>query len=300
MDVTTIVAQKIDQSQRFLENGNRVPVSLLSVPKSRITQIKVQEKEGYTAIQIGLGTAKKANKATVGHGKKAGASETPRFLKEIRVENTDGAQVGGSLNVIEIFKPGDIVSVTGKSKGKGYAGVVKRHHFKGGPKTHGQSDRERAPGSIGQTTTPGRVYKGKRMSGRMGNSESTVRRLTVLSVDNESLIVSGLIPGVRGSYVVIKKIGENKKYTPLLLNTDEAIAVEEVVVEEGEEKEEAKEAASDKADETKKAQDGKEANIAVEDNKKVDENEKKASKAKEEVTKGSSAAKAMEDKKENK
>ena len=114
-----------------------------------------------------------------------------------------------------------MINVTGVPKGKGYAGVVKRHHFKGGPRTHGQSDRERAPGSIGQTTTPGRVYKGKRMAGRMGHETATIRNLEVLDVSADLILVKGLVPGGRNTLIILKKVGENKKFVPLYKEIDE-------------------------------------------------------------------------------
>lgn len=117
-----------------------------------------------------------------------------------------------------ILVPGDLIKVTGRSKGKGFAGVVKRWGFKGGPKTHGQSDRQRSPGSIGQTTTPGRVYKGKKMAGRMGGQRVTIAGLTVMDVDekNSLLLVKGLVPGVRGAELILRKVGRNTKFIPLL------------------------------------------------------------------------------------
>lgn len=117
--------------------------------------------------------------------------------------------------VSNVLKPGDVVDVRGVSKGKGFAGVVKRHHFKGGPRTHGQSDRERAPGSIGQTTTPGRVYRGKRMAGRMGQEKVTVKNLRIVDIRDDLIFLKGLVPGARNSVVSIKKKGEDKKFIPL-------------------------------------------------------------------------------------
>jgi len=145
--------------------------------------------------------------------KKAGLEKNPpRFFREIRVRDNNVFEegkykVGEKLKVTDIFSVGDDVVVTGTSKGKGFQGVVKRHHFRGGPRTHGQSDRERAPGSIGQTTTPGRVYKGKRMAGRMGGNKITVKGLKVVSMDTENNIMTlrGLVPGYRNSLLIIKE-----------------------------------------------------------------------------------------------
>ncbi|MGE5041514.1 MAG: 50S ribosomal protein L3 [Candidatus Levyibacteriota bacterium] len=223
MALTAIFGKKIDQTQAFLEDGRRIPLSLISVTGNVVTQIKDTEKDTYSALQIGFGSKKKANKATAGHIKKAGLTTTPRFFREIRTDDTAGFELGQVLNIEEILEPGDIINVTGTSKGKGYAGVVKRHHFKGGPRTHGQSDRERAPGSSGQTTTPGRVYKGKRMSGRMGDEQVTVRNLTVVDIKDGVVYVKGLIPGIKGALVVISKVGKAKNFMPLF-----SVKVEEV------------------------------------------------------------------------
>ena len=162
-------------------------------------------------FQVGIEKRRPAtiSQAIIGHLKKAGLDKNPpRFLREVRVTDLGDLKPGSEIKADDVFKEGDKVAITGISKGKGFAGVVKRHHFKGGPRTHGQSDRERAPGSIGQTTTPGRVYKGKRMAGRMGQDKVTLKNLKVVSIDTEKniLIVSGLVPGGRNSLLMIKKI----------------------------------------------------------------------------------------------
>lgn len=215
MHLTGLIGRKVDQTQRFLQDGTRVPVTLVEIEPNVVVQIKSIEKDGYQAIQLGFGTNKNATKPLVGHIKKAGREKASRFFKEVRIDDVSGVESGSEIKTEDVFKPGDVVDVTGRSKGKGYAGVVKRHHFKGGPRTHGQSDRERAPGSIGQTTTPGRVYKGKRMSGRMGDERSTIKNLVVLDVEGNTLVVKGLIPGVRGGTVVVRKKGEDKKFVGL-------------------------------------------------------------------------------------
>jgi large subunit ribosomal protein L3 len=166
-------------------------------------------------VQLGFGINNKADKPTTGHAKKAGLEKTPRFFRESKADKMDGIEAGSTVNVEEVLSAGDIIDFTGISKGKGYAGVVKRHHFKGGPKTHGQSDRHRAPGSIGQSTTPGRVYKGKRMAGRMGAEQVTVKNLEVIEFADGVLIVKGLIPGHISSVVTITRRGENKKHIGL-------------------------------------------------------------------------------------
>lgn len=230
MSLAALIGKKINQTQGFLEDGTRVPLSVIAMNKNIVAQVKTEEHEGYNAVKLGFGIKNKLNKAEAGFIKKAGLEKAPRFFSEVRVDKIDveqGAQIGPE----EVFEPGDLVDVTGTSKGKGYAGVVKRHHFSGGPKTHGQSDRHRAPGSSGQGTTPGRVYKGKRMSGRMGNEQVTVKNLEVLNVDGELVYVKGLVPGIKGSILMVKKVGKNKKFRPLFKSQTEEI-IEEVVQEE--------------------------------------------------------------------
>lgn len=206
---------KIKQSRLFTPEGRSIPVTYIRVEPLRVVQIKTQEVDGYTAVQVGIGSQslKRISKPVQGHMKKAGADEhPPRFLREVRMYGTETAGeetvAGKTITVSQVLQAGDVVAVTGTSKGKGFAGAVKRHHFHGGPRTHGQSDRERAPGSIGAGTTPGRVYKGKRMAGRMGNDQVTIKNLRVFAVDDEKqlLTVSGLVPGARNSLIVIRKI----------------------------------------------------------------------------------------------
>ena len=217
-----IIGKKVSQSQKFLEDGTRIPVTQVSTGGNVVVSLKTSDKDKYSAVQIGMGIRKNFNKPSLGHAKKAGLEKPARFLREIRAWNTDESplpQVGSTIKAEDVLKPGDIVDITGKSKGKGYAGVVKRHHFKGGPRTHGQSDRERAPGSIGQTTTPGRVYKGKRMAGRMGNATATLKNLMVVDVSGDDVFIKGLVPGALNSLVVIRKTGESKKFIPLWKET---------------------------------------------------------------------------------
>jgi large subunit ribosomal protein L3 len=228
MQLTSLIGRKMYQKQGFLQDGTRVPLSAVRVFGNVIAQVKSADKEGYNAVQLGIETKKKAKKALVGHSTKAGLKNTPAFLREIRLEDVADAVVGTEINPAEVFAAGDIVDVVGISKGKGFAGGVKRFHFKGGPRTHGQSDRERAPGSIGQTTTPGRVYKGKRMAGRMGQETVTVKNLEVIEVTNDGmLLIKGLIPGSVNTIVVINKKGVNKKFMPLYTEAVEP-KVEEV------------------------------------------------------------------------
>lgn len=186
-----ILGKKITQSQRFNEAGKRIPVTVIEAGPCLVMQIKNQVKDGYQAVQLGFGKTK-----------------PPRFLKEVWLEEETTLKIGDAVNIQDVFNLGDTVKITGLSRGKGFTGVVKRHHFKGGPRTHGQSDRERAPGSIGQTTTPGRVYKGKRMAGRSGGQRATIKNLKVIEIDNENnkLVVSGLVPGAKNGFLTITKI----------------------------------------------------------------------------------------------
>lgn len=211
----SILGTKIDQTQKFTSRGEKIPVTRVQAGPCPVVQIKTKEKDGYTAIQLGLGSKKKANKPREGHLKKAKTETPPLFLAEIRFDDSGEKpdfQLGEVVTVDKVFKPGDIVDVAGTSKGKGFAGVVKRWGFAGGPKTHGQSDRERAPGSIGAGTTPGRVWKGKKMAGHLGHQRTTIRNLQVFEVDPKEnlLLIKGLVPGPRGGLLMIKKVGEGK------------------------------------------------------------------------------------------
>jgi len=201
-------------NQSFIE-GRRIPVTKIVVGPCVVTQIKKMDKEGYWAVKLGFGTrsTKNTSKALQGHLKTSlKDKQLPRTLREIRLDKEpEGLTVGDSVLASDVFKLGDIVSVTGTSKGKGFAGVVKRHHFAGGPKTHGQSDRHRAPGSIGQGTTPGRIYKGKRMAGRMGDETITLKNLQIVAInDTGEIEVSGLVQGITNGILLLKKIASGK------------------------------------------------------------------------------------------
>lgn len=197
-----IIGKKIGMTQLFREDGETVVTAIEAGP-CVVTQVKTREKDGYNAIQLGFGEAKRLNSPEKGHLKGLGLF---KYLREFRVEDVSGFAPGQKVDV-DMFKPGDLVDVIGTSKGKGFAGVVKRHHFAGGPKTHGQSDRHRAPGSVGATTFPGRVLKGTRMAGHMGNARVTVRNLKVVEVDpaRHLLLVKGAVPGGRNGLVLIRK-----------------------------------------------------------------------------------------------
>ena len=198
-----LIGRKLGMTQVFREDGAVIPVTAIEVGPCTVVQVKTREKEGYSAVQMGFGEKKRLTSPEKGHLKGLGSF---RHLREFRVGEGVGIEVGQKFDV-GLFKPGDIVDVTGTSKGKGFAGVVKRHHFAGGPKTHGQSDRHRAPGSIGSTTTPGRVYKGKKMAGHMGNARVTVMGQEVVQADpaRNLLLVRGAVPGHQNSLVLIQK-----------------------------------------------------------------------------------------------
>ncbi len=207
----TLFGTKGTMTQTFIE-GFRIPVTKVTLGPCVVTQIKNDKKDGYWAVQLGFGTKKIKNtsKALQGHVKKSQetSKEQPRYLKEVRVTTEPKYNVGDIITVSDIFKKGDVVSVTAVNKGKGFAGGVRRFNFRGGPKTHGQSDRHRAPGSIGQTTTPGRVYKGKRMAGRMGGVQVTIKNVHVVAVDAEKneILISSPIPGRVGIFLTVNKI----------------------------------------------------------------------------------------------
>jgi large subunit ribosomal protein L3 len=198
-----IIGRKLGMTQVFEENRTVSPVTAIEAGPCFVTQIKRSDTEGYNAVQLGYGESKQLNSPQKGHLGKLGML---KHLREFRMESVDPIEVGQKVDV-SIFQTGDLVDITGLSKGKGFAGGVKRHHFAGGPKTHGQSDRHRAPGSIGSSATPGRVFKGVRMAGHMGNERVTVRRLRVIEADNERnlLLVRGAVPGSRNGLVIIKK-----------------------------------------------------------------------------------------------
>ncbi len=201
--ITGILGKKIGMTQVFRDGGVVAAVTAIEAGPCTVTQIKTKAKEGYEAVQLGFGQAKRLNRPQRGHLKKLGPY---RHLREFRVEDAAKIQLGNTVDV-GIFNPGDLVDVTGTSKGRGFAGVVKRHHFAGGPKSHGQSDRHRAPGSIGAGTDPGRVIKGLKMAGHMGNERVTVQKLQVVKADPERnlLLVRGAVPGARNGLLLIEK-----------------------------------------------------------------------------------------------
>jgi large subunit ribosomal protein L3 len=202
-----IIGRKVGMTQVYSEDGRAIPVTVIQAGPCVVVQRKTRQKDGYEAVQLGLveeRKVKKVTKAMAGHFKKA---ELPpcRVLREVRIDGTDEAKVGDKVSV-EQFAPGDTIVVTGTSKGKGFQGVVKRHHFRGGAATHG-SMFHRAPGSIGASAFPSRVLKGMRAGGHMGSERVTQKNLKVVRVDpgNNILVVKGAVPGAGGGYLLIRK-----------------------------------------------------------------------------------------------
>ena len=200
-----LIGRKVGMTQFFDDAGSSIPVTLIEAGPCYVTQVRSAENDGYSAVQLGFGEAKpkRLTGGQLGHLKRNNLPPL-RFLREFREKNPE-VQAGDKLTV-DVFAVGEHVDVVGTSKGKGFQGAVKRYHFRGGPKTHGQSDRQRAPGSRGSGTTPGRVYKGARGPGHMGDERVTVQNLTVVLVDPERnlLGVRGAVPGARGGLVMIK------------------------------------------------------------------------------------------------
>jgi large subunit ribosomal protein L3 len=203
-----IIGKKIGMTQLFQENGETVAVTAIQAGPAVVTQVKSRERDGYEAVQVGLveSKVKQSRLSSPEKGHLRGLDNV-RYLREFRAADTSSTKRGDKVDV-GFLKQGDLVNVVGISKGRGFAGVVKRHHFSGGPKTHGQTDRHRAPGSIGATTFPGRVLKGKRMAGHMGNMRVTTSKLKVVQVDPERnlLLVKGAVPGANGGLLLIEKV----------------------------------------------------------------------------------------------
>ena len=202
-----LIGKKVGMTQIFDDSGLAVPITLIEAGPCYVTQVRSVESEGSSAVQLGFGEAKpkRLTGGQLGHLKRNSLPPL-RFLREFRVKEPE-VKDGDRLTVEMIFKVGEHVDVVGISKGKGFAGVVKRYHFAGGPKSHGASDRLRAPGSNSSTTTPGRVYKGSRRPGHMGNEQVTAQNLKVVLVDADRnlLGVSGSVPGAKDSLVLIKE-----------------------------------------------------------------------------------------------
>ncbi|MCD6163078.1 MAG: 50S ribosomal protein L3 [candidate division Zixibacteria bacterium] len=203
----TLFGFKIGMTRVFDEIGNMVPVTVIQAEPQHVIGIKTKDKDGYNALKIGFGEIRKklVKKPVAGQFKEAGI-EPRRHIREIRTESDVDSKIGDAINV-DIFAAGEKVNVTGISKGLGFQGTVRRHGFKGGPKTHGQSDRLRAPGSIGQSSYPSRVWKGMKMAGHMGNEKVTTKKLLINSVEPEHnlILIRGAIPGKPGGLLKIVK-----------------------------------------------------------------------------------------------
>ncbi|HUV56263.1 MAG TPA: 50S ribosomal protein L3 [Dehalococcoidales bacterium] len=207
--VPGIIGRKIGMTQVFSDNGEAEAVTAIEAGPCIVIQVKTVAKEGYNAVQLGFGEAKRLKSSQRGHLKELGQF---KYLREFRIDDMEAVELGQQVDV-SLFKEGDLVEITGLSKGKGFAGVVKRYGFAGGPKTHGQSDRHRAPGSIGASASPGRVLKGMRMAGHMGDNRVTVRHLTVFKANPERnlLLVRGAVPGAKNGLLLIRKSGKTEK-----------------------------------------------------------------------------------------
>jgi large subunit ribosomal protein L3 len=210
--VDALIGRKIGMTQVFRDTGEAVPVTVLQVGPNWVTQIKTAQNDGYSAVQIGFLETKKLNRPERGHLKGV-AVRGLRHLHEVR-DMADPVELGQQLGAADVFAKGDKVDVTvgavkgtAGTKGKGFAGVVKRHGFAGGPRTHGQSDRHRAAGSIGASSTPGRVLKGMRMAGQMGNKRCTTLNLEIVDIlpERNLLLVKGGVPGSKNGIVVVRK-----------------------------------------------------------------------------------------------
>jgi len=198
-----ILGRKVGMTQYFDRQGEARPVTIIEAGPCLVIQVKTLENDGYQAVQLGFGHAKRLNSPEKGHLKNLGQF---RYLREFRVGDVSQYKVGQRLGA-ELFQAGDLVDITGISKGRGFAGGMRRHGFRSGPRTHGQSDRHRAPGSIGSGTTPGRVLKGLKMAGHMGDARVTVRKLRVLESNPATgiLMIEGAVPGARNGLLAIKR-----------------------------------------------------------------------------------------------
>jgi len=200
-----IIGKKLGMTQIFSDDGKAEAVTAIEAGPCTVTQIKTAAKEGYDAAQLGFDEKKRLKQSQKEKAKGF------KYLREFREDDIEAIKMGDRVDV-SLFKAGDLVDITGISKGKGFAGVVKRHHFAGGPKTHGQSDRHRAPGSIGAGTSPGRVFKGLRMAGHMGSNRVTTRHLEVIEADitRNLLLVKGAVPGSKYGLLIIRKSTRGK------------------------------------------------------------------------------------------
>lgn len=207
--INSLLGVKKEMTSTYDSRGRRVGATVVEISPNYVTQLN------SASVQLGYGTKKSVKKPQIGHAKKAGLDQKIRWFREVKAQEQD-LKPGQAINLSQVFSIGDAVKVSGISKGKGFQGGVRRHGFHGGPKTHGQSDRLRAPGAIGSGTTPGRVYKGKRMAGHMGAARASVKNLEVVGIDKVKnlLMVKGAVPGSIGGLVTVTRLGRVKGYTP--------------------------------------------------------------------------------------
>ena len=198
-----LIGRKVGVTQVFQGDGTMVAVSVLAIEPNTVTRLRTDARDGYTAVQLGTEESKRLTKPELGQLK-----DLPKVgkIREFRVDSVDEFEIGQKIAIADLFADGDLVDITGVSKGKGFAGHIKRHHFHRGPKSHG-SDHHREPGSIGPGTTPGRVYKGMKMAGHMGDARATIKKVRVVRADSDRnlLLVKGSLPGPRGSLILVKK-----------------------------------------------------------------------------------------------
>jgi large subunit ribosomal protein L3 len=202
-----LIGRKLGVTQVFQGDGTMVAVSVLAIEPNTVTRLRTNERDGYTAVQLGTEGGRKITKPEAGQLKALPKGvQDLATIREFRVDTVDGYELGQTVALGDVFADGDLVDVTGVSKGKGFAGQIKRHNFHRGPKTHG-SDHHREPGSIGPGTTPGRVYKGLKMAGHMGDDRVTIKKVRVVKADPDKnlLLVKGSLPGARGSLILVKK-----------------------------------------------------------------------------------------------
>jgi large subunit ribosomal protein L3 len=202
-----LIGRKVGMTQVFQDDGTMVAVSVLAIEPNTVTRLRTTDRDGYTAIQLGTEPAKKLTKPEAGQLKDLPkGAQALKTIREFRVDSVDGYELGQTVSLTDLFSAGDEVDVSGVSKGKGFAGHIKRHNFHRGPKTHG-SDHHREPGSIGPGTTPGRVYRGMKMAGHMGADTVTIKKVRVVRTDPDRnlLLVKGSLPGPRGSLILVKK-----------------------------------------------------------------------------------------------
>ena len=203
MGTLGLIGRKVGMTQVFAEDGTMVAVSVVAIEPNTVTKLRTTAQDGYTAVQVGTEVSRRLSKPEAGQLKDLPQVAT---IREFRVDSVDDVTVGQVFAIGDLFEAGDLVDVTGVSKGKGFAGVIKRHNFHRGPQTHG-SDHHRAPGSIGPGTTPGRVYRGLKMSGHMGSERVTIKKVRVVRTDPDRnlLLVKGSLPGARGGLITVKK-----------------------------------------------------------------------------------------------